>query len=148
MSRLKGINNITSNESPYKLFSSGNYTTKTEIKSYSKSTSTPHNFIPNKNKKNLSILSRPFSSKTNDDQEVSSISKKLKSMTLSNESYTNYINFYSNLTQDYTFKTPRVFSYPLRKNQKYLPITSQNFGSSSTSTVGQASIFLNFMQAT
>ena len=148
MSKLKGINNITSNESPYKLFSSGNNITKAEIKPYSKSTSTPHNFIPNKNKKNLSILSRPFSSKTNDDQEVSSISKKLKSMTLSNESYTNYINYYSSLTQDYTFKTPRVSSYPLRKNQKYLPITSQNFGSSSTSTGGQDSFFLNFMKET
>jgi len=149
MSKLKVINNYTSNESPYKLFSSGNEFS-TENKSISKSTINPHYYYSkNKNSKNNdNILSaRPFSSKTKDDREVSSISKKLKSITLSNESYSNYINYYCNLTQDHTFKTPRISSYPLRKNEKYLPITSQqNYGNSNAS--GGDSIFLNFMKET
>ena len=143
------ISNYSSNESPYKLFSSGNNKTRTELNSFSNSFINPHYCVSkNKNKKNLYIQQRPLTSKTKDDIEVSLISKNLKSMTLSNESYTQYINYYSNLTQDYTFKTPRISSYPLRKNEKYLPITSQNFGSSSTSTAGQDSIFLNFLKET
>ena len=48
MSKLKVINNYASNESPYKLFSSGNEFS-TENKSISKSTMNPHYYY-SKNK--------------------------------------------------------------------------------------------------
>ena len=59
-----------------------------------------------------------------------------------------YMDYYSNLTQDYCFKTPRIVNYPLRKNQKYLPIKSQqNFSSKINNTHGtKDSIFLNFLK--
>ena len=69
-------------------------------------------------------------------------------MTLSNELYSNYMDYYSNLTQDYCFKTPKIANYPLRKNQKYLPIKSQqNFASQIVNSEGtKDSIFLDFLK--
>ena len=143
MNKKKGINNYSSDKSPYKLFSSKNEFEK-EFKS-----NTSYCFPKNNNKKKMDFLTRrPFSSKTKDDREVSLISKKLKSITLSNESYSNYINYYCNLTQDHTFKKPNILNYPLRKNEKYLPITShKNFGTTTISGGGD-SIFFNFMKET
>ena len=150
-SKLNSINNYNSNESPYKIFSSeGNY--NTDINPYSKSSKNSQNYLPkikDKNKLNYSSTTRPFSSETKDDREVSSISKKLKSMTLSNSLYTSYINFYCNITQDYTFKKPRITNYPLRKNEKYLPIKSQQNSIISPSIKGnQDSIFMNLIKDT
>ena len=146
MSKLKVINNYASNDSPYKLFSSSkNF--ENEMKAFSNSALTPHNLPNNKNKSNYNFYPRAFSSKTRDDREVSLISKNMKSMTLSNESYSNYINYYFNLTQDHTFKTPRISNYPIRKNEQYLSITSQqNIGSFITSGRGQDSIFESFLR--
>jgi hypothetical protein len=142
MSKSKVNKNRSSNESPYKIFSSGK-NLRLEIDTISKSTIN-HKYILHKNKNKHNFMhSRPLTSKpTKDDREVSIISKKLKSMTLSNDLYSNYINYYCNLTQDHCFKTPRIINYPLRKNQKYLPITSQqNYCSASISC--QDSIFVN-----
>ena len=84
---------------------------------------------------------------------VSSISKSLKSVALSSKLYGNYINLYSNLTQDYTFKTPRETKYPKLKNQKYLPITSQPYTTTentkekiSFTNEATNSIFLSYMK--
>jgi len=145
MSKSKVIKNYSSNESPYKIFYEGK-NLGIETESASKSIINPHYYL-NKKKKYHTVTTRPQTSKTKDDKEVSLISKKLKSMTLSNELYSSYINYYCNLTQDHCFKTPKIKNYPLRKNQKFLPITSQqNFCSSSTSFAGQDSIFLNFVK--
>ena len=144
MNRSKANKNNSTNDSPYKIFSSGK-NLKLEIDTISNPKKGPHYLLhKNKNKKNY----RPLTShSTKDDKEVSLISKKLKSMTLSNELYSNYINYYCNLTQDHCFKTPRITNYPLRKNQKYLPITSQqNYNFSSLSFAGQDSIFDNFVK--
>ena len=146
MSNLKELKDYSSNISPYKLFSSGNEFGEETI---SYSTLNPHYFNKNVNKKNKNFFlsQRPFSSNTKDDREVSLITKRLKLITLSNLSYSNYINYYCNLTQDHTFKTPRILNYPLRKNEKYLPIKSQqnnrNFNAS-----GGDSFFINFMKET
>ena len=151
MNKQKVIKNYTSRESPYKLFSTeGNL--KNDSKFFSKSTMSHRFYIKNNykinNPNNNTLPSRPLSSKTKDEQEVSSISKKLKSMTLSNELYSNYMDYYSSLTQDYCFKTPRVANYPLRKNQKYLPIKSQqNFSSKVINTQEtKDSIFFDFLK--
>ena len=146
MSKLKVINNYVSNDSPYKLFTSSKNFEK-EMKIFSKSSLTPLNFPKNRNKINYIFPNRPFTSITRDDREVSLISKNMKSMTLSNESYSNYINYYSNLTQDHTFKTPRIINYPIRKNEQYLPITSQqNMGSFITTGRGRNYVFENFLK--
>ena len=50
------------------------------------------------------------------------VEKKLKNMTLSNKSFFNYMNKYTKLTQNFTFKTPNISLYPKKKNPKYLPI--------------------------
>lgn len=150
MNKQKVIKNYASRESPYKLFSTeGNI--KNDSKLFSKSTASHRFYIKNNykinNPNNNTLPARPLSSKTKDEQEVSSIAKKLKSMTLSNELYSNYMDYYSTLTQDYCFKTPKIANYPLRKNQKYLPIKSQqNFSSKNNSQGTKDSIFLNFLK--
>ena len=111
MNKQKVIKSYASRESPYKLFTSeGNL--KNDSKFFSKSTMSHPFYIKNNykinNPNNNTFPARPLSSKTKDEQEVSSIAKKLKSMTLSNELYSNYMDYYSSLTQDYCFKTPRI----------------------------------------
>ena len=150
MSKLNIINNNSTNESPYKLFSPGKER-ENEIKTLSKSTLNPYNHTKKNKKKKYSLFLRPLTSTTRDDREVSLIGKKLKSMTLSNESYSNYINYYSNLTQDYAFKSPKITSYPLRKNEKYLPITFQVYSgnpNNSSTRRSQDSVFLDFIKET
>ena len=152
MNKQKVIKNYTSRESPYKLFSTEG-SLKNDSTLFSKSITSHHRFYIKNNYKinnpnNNTLTERPLSSKTKDEQEVSSIAKKLKSMTLSNELYSNYMDYYSNLTQDYCFKTPKIANYPLRKNQKYLPIKSQqNFASQIVNSEGtKDSIFLDFLK--
>ena len=55
-------------------------------------------------------------------QSFFDVEKKLKKMTLSNKSFFNYMDKYTKLTQNYTFKTPNISLYPKKKNPKYLPI--------------------------
>ena len=50
------------------------------------------------------------------------VEKKLKKMALSNKAFFNYMNKYTKLTQNFTFKTPNISIYPRRKNPKYLPL--------------------------
>ena len=143
-------------ESPYKLFSNDLFLSsrKNSIK-----TRNPHNKnIPRTSKtrtthntKKTSI--RPMTTITRLPSAVSSISKSLKSVTLSSKLYSNYINYYSNITQDYTFKTPKVSNYPLLKNEKYLPITShpstakeRSKDKTSFTTEATNSIFLSYMK--
>ena len=87
----------------------------------------PHN-IPNSSKHSQFLNfkpNRPLTSYTRLPSAVSSISKSLKSVTLSSQLYGDYINFHSNITQEHTFKTPRVNKYPLLKNEQFLPIKLQ-----------------------
>ena len=51
---------------------------------------------------------------------VIDISKNLKSVAISNKLFSNYMENYNNLTQDYCFKSPDNDSYPIRKNFRYL----------------------------
>ena len=51
-----------------------------------------------------------------------SISKSLKSMTLNSKLYGNYIDFYSNLTKQHSFKTLRLKKHPFLMNTEYSPI--------------------------
>ena len=70
---------------------------------------------------------RPMSSAKNESLFV--VDKKLKKMTLSNKSFFNYMNKYTKLTQNFTFKIPDIFNYPRKKNPKYLSILYlQKFG--------------------
>ena len=130
MKKLELITNYSSNKSPYKIFSSG-FNFGKELKTVTKSSSNSHHFkAKNKrnNRRDIFLPLRPFTAKTKDDIQVSSISKNLKLMTLSNELYLNYMDYYSNLTQDYCFKSPKISNYPILKNEKYLSIKShQNF---------------------
>ena len=127
MNRLEIKTNYSSNESPYKLFSSG-HNFGEDLQTFSNSSSKTHRFYIKKSKKdknNICFRQRPLTAKTKDEIQISLISKNLKSMTLSNELYLNYMDYYSNLTQDYCFKSPKVSNYPIRKNEKYLSIKSQ-----------------------
>ena len=143
-------------ESPYKLFSNDLFLSsrKNSIK-----TRNPHNKnIPRTSKtrtthNNKKTSIRPMTTITRLPSAVSSISKSLKSVTLSSKLYSNYINYYSNITQDYTFKTPKVSNYPLLKNEKYLPITShpstakeRSKDKTSFTTEATNSIFLSYMK--
>ena len=118
---------LSSNNSPYKLFSSGHNFGK-ELSTIRKSSARTHHFNAKKNKSfknNIFIPPKLFKAKTKDDIRVFLTAKNLKSMTLSNELYLNYMDYYSNLTQDYCFKTPKIANYPIRKNEKYLSIITQ-----------------------
>ena len=55
---------------------------------------------------------------------VINISKNLKSVAISNKLFSNYMDNYINLTQDYCFKTPENECYPIRKNLRYLSTSS------------------------
>ena len=55
---------------------------------------------------------------------VINISKNLKSVAISNKLFSNYMDNYINLTQDYCFKTSENECYPIRKNLRYLSTSS------------------------
>ena len=69
------------------------------------------------NESSCSMLStnhfRPLTAYEKSPSTVSTISKSLKSVTLSSKLYSNYINYYSIITQDHAFKTPKVSKYPI-----------------------------------
>ena len=144
-------------ESPYKLFSNNNFLS--DYKTSFNTRNFHHKNIPltskYRNTYKKQTLIRPMTTNTNTrvSSAVSSISKSLKSVTLSSRLYGNYINYYSNITQDYTFKTPRMSNYPLLKNEKYLPITSHPSTAKertkdkiSFTTEATNSIFLSYMK--
>ena len=84
-------------------------------------------FKKDNNTRNNPLLTKPISSyrplsKTKN-ESLFEVEKKLKKMTLSNRSFFNYMNKYTKLTQNFTFKTPNISMYPKKKNQKYLPIS-------------------------
>ena len=140
-------------ESPYKLFS------KDIISEYKNSFNNKnrHNNTPRTSKftntYNKQTLIRPMTTYIRLPSAVSSINKSLKSVTLSSQLYGNYINYYSKITQDYTFRTPRVTNYPILKNKKFLPITSHSSTAKertkdklSNTTAATNSIFLSYMK--
>ena len=142
MNSQNSIKHKKSNKSPYKIFTTEN-NIGNKIDSFTNTTiENSYNISNYKNKR--TFTHRPLTCKTRDDIEVSTISQKLKSMTLSNNSYTNYINYYCNMTQDFTFKTPRVENYPLRKNEKFLPISSRP----NKLKNGKDSFFIDFLKET
>ena len=55
--------------------------------------------------------------------EINTISHCLKSMVLSNKTFTKYITNYVDNTQEFCFKSPKNTLYPLKKNFQYLPIS-------------------------
>ena len=150
----KILNKYLNKEYPYELFSIDyNYPLNKN----------PHNNIPKSSKyreltgsKNQFKANRPLTTYARLPSAVSTISKSLKSVTLSSQLYGDYINFHSNITQEHSFKTPRVEKYPLLKNEQFLPIT---FHSSRTLQSGKKdkvtlstdttnSIFLSYMKET
>ena len=141
-------------DSPYKLFSNDIFLSNQKNSFINKN---PRNNFPLKSQYtkfyNKPAQIRPKTTITRMPSAVSSISKSLKSVALSSKLYGNYINFYSNITQDYTFKTPRETKYPKLKNQKYLPITSQPYTTKentkekiSFTNEATNSIFLSYMK--
>ena len=141
-------------DSPYKLFSNDIFLSNQKNSFINKN---PRNNFPLKSQYtkfyNKPAQIRPKTTITRMPSAVSSISKSLKSVALSSKLYGNYINFYSNITQDYTFKTPRETKYPKLKNQKYLPITSQPYTTTentkekiSFTNEATNSIFLSYMK--
>ena len=89
---------------------------------FKKETITPYNTrnrFFNSKLRPISSL-RPFSKIKS--ESLFDIEKKLKKMTLSNKSFFNYMNKYTKLTQNFTFKTPNISLYPKKKNPKYLSI--------------------------
>ena len=142
MNKLKAKYHKKSNKSPYKIFTTKNFGNK--IDPFITTIETGYNISNYKDKNQHLFKQRPLTSKTRDDIEVSSISQRLKSITLSNNSYTKYINYYCTMTQDFTFKTPKVENYPLRKNEKFLAITSKP----NLLKKGKDSFFIGFVKET
>ena len=60
-------------------------------------------------------------------KDITKIKKKLKSVTLSNQIFNNYMDKYTFFTQNYSFKSPRNASYPLKKNHQYLSLSSSSY---------------------
>ena len=102
--------------------------------------------LSNSYNRSLSTHNKPISL-------IFSIAKSLKSVALSSKLYGKYINYYSNLTQEHTFKTPRIDIYPLLKNKKFLsvkshPLTERENNKDKTSDSKNRfnSIFLSYMK--
>ena len=146
----KILNKYLNKEYPYELFS---------IENNFPLNINPHNYIPKSSKhrelpSKTQSKARPMTTIGRLPSAVSSISKSLKSVTLSSQLYGDYINFHSNITQEHTFKTPRMDKYPLLKNEQFLPITfhsSRTLQSSKKekinfSTDTTKSIFLSYMK--
>ena len=101
---------------PYKQFG---------IDIFKKGNNTPYSTF---NEKNINFrLRTPLSSyghRANPKKEaLFDVERKLKKITLSNKAFFNYMNRYTKLTQNFTFKTPNISIYPKKKNPKYLPIS-------------------------
>ena len=146
----KIIKNYSNKDNPYELFSIENNSLFNK------------NFFINMPKSSkyrqfhsIKTTNRPLTTYARLPSTVSSISKSLKSVTLSSQLYGGYINFHSNITQEHTFKTPRVNKYPLIKNEQFLPIKLQTPQTKeiikekekiSLSTDTANSIFLSYMK--
>ena len=112
--------NSTNIDNPYEIFSSdvNSPIYKSPFYNYQAS-------IKSKGIRKRNIPTRPLTTKERPLWTVSKISKSLKSVILSSNLYSNYIDLYKQLTQDTSFKTPKVTQYPLLKNEKYLPIKTE-----------------------
>ena len=145
--KTKLIRKFTSKENPYSIF----YQEKNDPISRNpqanrlKSSKNKINLNPANQFRSLTINNRPNTA-------ISSISKYLKAMALNSNLYSNYINSHSNLTQEYSFKSPRVKNYPIFKNQKYISIKCQSSlknlkdGKATIPTAPSSSIFLSYMK--
>ena len=87
--------------------------------------------------------------------EISNLSRSLKTVTLNTKLYSNYINFYSTITQKNCFKIPKILKYPVLKNKDYLsiklqPLTSRDSSNEKilSTTDRSNSIFLSFLKET
>ena len=109
LNRINNKNNINSQkkQSPYRFFKIGEFCIRKPI--------VRANRIVNTNKFNHKNKS-----------EINNLSHCLKSMVLSNITFSKYINNYVEYTQDYCFKSPKNSFYPLKKNFQYLPISNDN----------------------
>ena len=146
---MKLTKKILMKENPYYLFSKKinnnkamnfNYTFKdslnNEDNSFNKTTS--NNRLIN-NFKNNSV--------------IHSASKSLKTVALNSKLYSNYINFYTTITQKNSFKIPRMINYPILKNKEFISIKLQpllikdsNKEKVSFSNETSNSIFLSYMK--
>ena len=84
---------------------------------------------------------------------IHSASKSLKTVALNSKLYSNYINFYSTITQKNSFKIPRMINYPILKNKEFISIKLQplliqdsNKEKVSFSDETSNSIFLSYMK--
>ena len=112
--------NSTNIDNPYEIFSAEVNSPLYKSPFYNYQVS-----IKSKSKRKRNTLIRPLTTKERPLWTVSKISKSLKSVILSSNLYSNYIDLYKQLTQDTSFKTPKVTQYPLLKNEKYLPIKTE-----------------------
>ena len=74
--------------------------------------------------------------------DIANIKKKLKSVTLSNQMFNDYMNNYTNFTQNHSFKSPSDDSYPLKKNHRYLSLNNNSYRNNNKKTK------LNFFNVT
>ena len=70
-------------------------------------------------RKRIPLSSTMYKSKS---ASLFEVNKKIKKMTLSNKAYFNYMDKYTKLTQNFSFKKPNLSFYPNKKNENYLPI--------------------------
>ena len=118
--KQKLFKNVLNIDNPYKIFSTE---TKCQIDKKSRNNfKRPSSYGMSKSK---DAPIRPFSAHYKPSLVFTTTSKSLKSVTLSSNIYGNYIDFYSNLTQKYSFKSPRVNDYPLLQYMEYLPIKNR-----------------------
>ena len=113
--KSKIIKQFSLKKNPYLLFSNEKnlHTLRNSFFNIPKSSTYRNTY--NKNDRKLTTYNRPNSA-------LLPVSKSLKSITLSSQIYSNYIGYYSNLTQIHSFKNPRFDQYPLRKNKDFLAI--------------------------
>ena len=111
----KIINNFSFKENPFRVFSKekNSHISRNTFFNFTES----NKIILNKNSQD-----RLLTDYNRNTSIISSISKSLKSMTLNSKVYDKYIDYYSNLTQKFSFKTLRVDKYPLSKNNDYFPV--------------------------
>ena len=146
---MKLTKKILMKENPYYLFSKKinynktmnfNYTFKDSLNNEDNSfnKTTQNNRLIN-NLKNNSV--------------IHSASKSLKTVALNSKLYSNYINFYSTITQKNSFKIPRMINYPILKNKEFISIKLQpllikdsNKEKVSFSNETSNSIFLSYMK--
>ena len=70
-------------------------------------------------RKRIPLSSKIYKSKS---ASLFEVNKKIKKMALSNKAFFSYMDKYTKLTQNFSFKTPNISIYPEKKNPNYLPI--------------------------